>query len=175
MADGNCNQRSYLNKSRFTVRTWDDNFIFKERIEEIAQKYNSSELVEIGRDGLYENIEYIGGGASSLVSGKLVQKMIENIMVCPTEITAQEDVTISICRKKLGASFIYEAGFKALAPEWASKISIFYNISQNDLSCRKPMVEKGFKDVVPISFHYVSPAGMILIDKSWYLDDCMAL
>jgi hypothetical protein len=160
------------------VRAWDDNIILPERVEQIAALYDPEELVEIGRPRFGETTwpggkwveAFMGGGASALTSRALVKKFVDNMDSCPKTITAQEDVTISICHRKLGARYVRHYGFLPHSPRPGGELNVF----PSDLSCKRRYRERPDEPWEHfVTFHYVKePENMERFVKAWYETPC---
>jgi len=160
------------------MRLWDDNFIIVERVEQVARNYNPNELVEIGRPRYGETTwpggkvvpQFMGGGASALTSRALVKKFVENIHTCPREITAQEDVTISLCVTALGAKYHRHFGFLPHSPRPGGELNVY----PSDLSCRRRYREYHHDPYEHfVTFHYVKdPENMRRFYDAMYVTPC---
>lgn len=100
----------------------------------------------------------------------MVKKFVENIQTCPREITAQEDVTISICHTKLGVKYHRHYGFLPHCPRPAGELNVY----PSDLSCRRRYREfhnEPYEHFV--TFHYIKePAHMHLFYDAIYKVPC---
>ena len=152
------------------VRTWDDNFIFKARVEEVAKEYDHTKKIEIGRTGFHGGREFMGGGGSSLASGVLVKEFVEKIDKCSNEATAIEDVLISWCRvDQCQATFIIDAAFNTFSPRPYGELNMY----MSDLSCRRKYhFHLEDEPRLPATFHYVHKNAQAMIHKAWYETDC---
>ncbi|TPP59255.1 Glycoprotein-N-acetylgalactosamine 3-beta-galactosyltransferase 1 [Fasciola gigantica] len=165
----------------FFLKADDDTYVIMENLEKLLANMNSSEPFLMGRHfRLPRNrLDYLSGGGGYVMSREALLRIVHGIKTKPacggSSRGGAEDVNVGLCAKSVGVNVLEsldEFGLerfhpfdprRMFSPETLKSIPWFYNFSYH-----KAVTGSKCCSIYSISFHYVSPVDMYVIDYFLY-------